>query len=201
MSENNLDLPYIAIIPYHVQADTSISDAAKLYFGQTVQLAKKTGYMWATDEQLAEMKGVSKRSIERWNNELEKAGHIRRVTGNYPVKNPDGSFSWIKKRKIYFNDGFAIPKPVPNPDPIPPESEEIPSKSVPLETAEKVRSLDTAEKVGSLDTVENGGIIKESLDEILKRQCDAPSAVVVFSSLSKLELDPQLLVKISKEYS
>lgn len=199
MQEYILELPYIAIIPYHVQCDTSISDAAKLYFGQIVQLAKKTGYMWATDKQLAEMKGVSVRSIERWNNELDKAGHIRRVTANYPKKNSDGSFEWIKKRKVYFNDAFAIPKPNPIKPEIPGEMDENTDS---IGSAENGLSLGTAENGLSLGSAENGGINKESLDEIYKLQCDVPSpSVVVFSSLLKLTLCPKLAVKISNEYS
>src|SRR5271163_4520085 len=119
MSDNSLELPYIAVVPYNVQIDENISDSCKLYYGQIVALAKKTGYMWATDDQLSEMKGVSKRTIERWHSELESAGYIKRVTANVPIKCQDGSFAWTKKRKVYFNDAFAVVKPpVPTTPPI-----------------------------------------------------------------------------------
>lgn len=190
MSENYLDLPYIAVIPYNVQSDDQLSDSCKLYYGQIVGFAKKTGYMWATDEQLSEMKGVSRRTIERWHTELESAGHIKRVTANVPVKGEDGSFFWTKKRKIYFNDGFSLVKPIV---PTPP----VPAETIPIEGV----LLETAKDDGTIGTAKFGGIIKESLDESLKIQCSAPEAVVVFSSLSKLELEPKLLVKISREYS
>jgi hypothetical protein len=199
MSENNLDFPYLAVIPYHVQADTNISDSCKLYYGQIVAFAKKTGYMWATDDQLAEMKGVSKRTIERWHTELESAGFIKRVTANVPVKGQDGAFSWTKKRKIYFNDAFALVKP-PLPS-TPPAEETIPPEESAPDPAKNDGSLEPDKNGGSYDTAKNGGIIKESLDESLKRQCSAPEAVVVFSSLTKLEIPSTLAVKILNEYS
>ncbi len=62
--------------------------------------------MWATDDQLAKMKGVSVRTIERWHTQLENSGHIRRETNNIPSKDAEGKLIWTKRRKIFFTDGF-----------------------------------------------------------------------------------------------
>lgn len=220
MTENTLDLPFIAVIPYNVQIDDSISDACKLYFGQIVGLAKLSGYMWATDEQLAEMKGVSKRTIERWNTELELAGHIRRETSNVPVKAKDGEFGWTKKRKIYFNDGFQRKE---NPQPKKPKEKPEESKSpdeifdevaMQMELESRLKqevndqfdpaknggSYGTDNFGGSYDPAKNGGIIRKPLEESLKEQCD-PSGSVVVQSLQRLEIQETLRVKICREYS
>ncbi|PWU06770.1 MAG: hypothetical protein C5B43_01270 [Verrucomicrobia bacterium] len=195
MLENHLELPYIAVIPYNVQIDTRLSDSAKLYYGQIIAFAKKTGYMWATDQQLADMKGVSKRSIERWNHELESAGHIKRVTANVPVKAKNGDFGWIKKRKIYFNEGFGFAKPA--------ESEKIPEteETEQIDSAENGVTIGSAENGVTIGSAENGGININLLDKSLKKQCDAPEAVVVFPSLSKLDIETSLAVKICNEHS
>lgn len=204
MSDHSLDLPYVAVIPYNVQIDSNLSDGAKLYFGQIVAFAKKCGYMWATDGQLAEMKGVSKRTIERWNQELDAAGHIRRVTANVPVKNPDGKYNWVKKRKIYFNDAFGLGPVKPNPDPLPLE------ETLPLEEAVLFEDSGSAENVLSLGSAENGaisgcvkndGITNNSLDQSLNLQPGAPPAVVVFSSLSKISISDELKIKITNDHS
>jgi hypothetical protein len=185
--ETHLELPFFANIPYNVQIDESLSDGAKIYFGQIIGLAKKFGYMWATDDQLAEMKKVSRRTIERWNSELEQAGFIRRETQNVPVKGPDNVFSWVKKRKIYFNDAMAFGSP---------KKLEIPEA---VDSAKDVGFLDTAKNDGTIGTAKNGGIINASLDSILKKQ-PAPLAVVV-SSLEKIQIQDSLKKKISQENS
>lgn len=96
-----LDLPHNAIIPYSVQIDKNLSDAAKIYYGQIMGLAKKEGYIYATDDQLAEMKGVSVRNIERWNMQLEKCGHLRRITHNEFHYDKEDKKQWRKHRKIF----------------------------------------------------------------------------------------------------
>lgn len=104
---HDLDLPYVALIPYAVLADTTLSDAAKIHFGILAGLAKKFGYCWASDESLAKMKGVTIRQINRWHEQLENAGFIKRETKSHMVPNGNHEFHWVKHRKIYVTDGFS----------------------------------------------------------------------------------------------
>jgi DNA-binding transcriptional regulator YhcF (GntR family) len=103
----DLDLPYVALVPYAVLSDPNLSDAAKIHFGILAGLAKKFGYCWASDDQLAKMKGVNVRQIKRWHEQLEKAGFIKRDTTNHLLPNETHDFKWVKKRKIFVNDGFS----------------------------------------------------------------------------------------------
>lgn len=213
-----LDVPYIAIIPYHVQTCTSISDAAKIYYGQITGLAQKTGYIWATDEQLAEMKSTCIRNVQRWNRELELAGFIRRETKNYPKKLPDDSCIWEKRRKIFVNTAFervtpttAPPEEIPG-EPDTPESVEAFEATARAEeieedsnnvcgTAKNVGSLEHDKFVGSLEHDKNGGIINTpSIDKSLKQQSPA-GGVVVPPSLNSLNISAKLKVKITKNHS
>ena len=190
MTPDDLDLPYVAIIPYNVQIDDSITDTCKLYYGQIVGLGKKCGYMWATDEQLAQMKGVSIRTIERWNTQLEHAGHITRDTKNYLCKDEKtGKDKWIKKRKVYFTDGFK-PKETLKKNDLKKDSE-----------PDKIDGSYEPDKIdGSYEPDTIGGIIKQSLEESLKEQYETAAPVVVFS-LNQLEIQDSLRNKISQEYS
>ncbi len=194
MSDYELDLPFIAFIPYNVQIDQSISDACKIYYGQIVGLAKKSGYMWATDQQLAKMKNVSIRTIERWNNQLENAGHIIRDTQNVPVKDESGNYKWIKKRKVFFNDGFqTVEKPKKE------VSKSEVSKKV-CETAIDVGTCEPDKNVGTCGPDKSGGIINTYLDNNTKKQCDSAKPVVV-SSFYELEIQEKLRNKILLKYS
>jgi hypothetical protein len=203
-----LDLPFNAIIPYHVQADENISDAAKIYFGQITGLAVRCGYIWATDEQLSEMKKVSIRNIQRWNKELEDGGFIVRETQNYPVKQEDGAFQWIKKRKIFVTPAFSREKKVGN---SPPEDEEWEreifsggdpgdSKNV-CGTAKNGGSIEPAKNGGSIEPAKNGGIINTSSNyAFLQQQENPPSPpVVVVPIISDEEEKRDLLAKYELE--
>jgi hypothetical protein len=182
----HLELPFFANIPYNVQIDENLSDGAKIYFGQIIGLAKKFGYMWATDDQLMQMKKVAKSTIERWHLELEKAGFIRRETHNVPIKDGEG-FSWIKKRKIYFNDAMAFGSP---------KKLELPEV---IDSPKNEGTIGTPKNEGTIGTPKNEGIINASLDSILKKQLE-PNEVVI-SSLEKIEISDTLRKKIRQEKS
>lgn len=107
-ADNSIDYPYLAVIPYNVLCDKQLDDRIKIYFGCLAALAKKEGYCYASDKSLAEMKGVSVRTIERWNQKLEKLGYINRVVKNIPYRNSDNRMLWKNSRRIYVNDGFSI---------------------------------------------------------------------------------------------
>ena len=184
MSSYSLELPYIASIPYKVQIHETLSFAAKLYFGQIVPLAHKYGYMFATDEQLSKMKGVSTRTIQRYHQELEDAGFIYRDTCNYPLKGEDGKFSWVKKRRIYITDAFTLPDEV------------LARKN----NSKKVTDTDTSG--GSLEHDTSGDIKIAYSIKHLDKQPVAPKEVVIFSCLEKLEeVSPYNLEKVCEEYS
>jgi hypothetical protein len=201
MSEKILDLPYVAIIPYNVQIDDTIPDACKIYYGQIVALTKKCGYMWATDKQLAEMKNTSEKNIQRWHGLLEASGHIKRVTKNQHVQNSDGTWHWQKKRKIYVNEGFSLPKTenVSN-DTEPSKTEDPePLKTEDPEPLKNEGSYEPLKNEGSYEPLKNEGIINNSLDVISKQQ--RPTSNVVVVSLEKLDISEAMRIKLSNEYS
>ena len=108
-SEENskkLYIPYICSIPYEVRIDNHIPDPAKIYFGELCGIAKKGGVIWATDEELAEMKGTDERTIKRWNKALEERGYILKETFQKPYYNEDGKMRHRKRRKIYLGEAL-----------------------------------------------------------------------------------------------
>ena len=153
----DLELPFIASIPYSVQIDDSLSDGAKLYFGQIVGLSRKYGYIFATDEALAKMKNVNIRNIERWNKALEDAGHITRETQNVPERDDSGKWIWKKKRKIYVTEGFSHKKE---------PKEEYSNKD--CGTAKNGGTEETAKNGGTEESAKNGGYNKTLLNKHLE---------------------------------
>jgi hypothetical protein len=197
MSDFVLELPYIAHIPYNVQIDESLSDSAKLYFGQIVHLSIKTGYIWATDKQLADMKKVSIRTIERWHKELADAGHIVRECQNIPV-NTENGLIWEARRKIYVNPAF-YPR---HPNEKKKTNENFESESNnDCGAAKNGGSTGTAKNGGSTGTAKNGGLKDSTLDGIDRLQPASAEVVVISPHLEKLEISESLAKKISKEYS
>ena len=110
MDAKTLELPYRISIPREVLSDKTLQHGARLHYGLITALAKKEGYCWATDEQLADAWQVSVKTIEKWNRSLQKAGHIRRETESKQYKEKerqDGKkcrWLWKKRRRIYVCD-------------------------------------------------------------------------------------------------
>jgi len=102
-----IEFPYISIIPYNVMSDKNLNPSSKLHFGCLSALAKKVGYCYATDEQLAEMHKVDESQIKRWNKNLEESGYISRETKSISYRNKEGKLLWKKYREIYIGDGFS----------------------------------------------------------------------------------------------
>ncbi len=81
--EYKLRIPQFCILRIPIQECTNVSGDAKVYFGQLSAL-EDSYFVWGdpfnpTDEMLSEMKGVSLRTIQRWNKELEDNGFISRI--------------------------------------------------------------------------------------------------------------------------
>lgn len=104
--QTRLEFPYLAVIPYAVLSDKDLQPNAKLFYGCLVGLAKREGYCWASDKQLAEMFGVREREIHRWLSRLEEKGFIFRETENLPHKENE-VFFWEKRRKIHISEAFS----------------------------------------------------------------------------------------------
>lgn len=192
---STLDLPYIATIPYNVQADETLPDSVKLFFGQITGLSVKCGYIWATDQQLADMKGTPLPNIQRWLKLLETKGFIRRQTYNTHVKTEDGSWKWKKNRKIFIEDGF---KSKQNPK----TEEEVDKNQEDSELIKNDESIELIKNDESIELIKNDELIINPSDVNLKLQSDVASRVVVFpDSLDLLELDLSFKLKICNEYT
>jgi hypothetical protein len=184
MSE--LELPFIASIPYSVQIDDSIPDAVKIYFGQIVGLSRKYGYIFATDEALAEMKNTSPKNIERWNKILEDAGHIRRETRNEHIKDENGKYFWKKKRKIYVTEGFSRKKE--------PKEEDSNNFSEPLKNEGIIEPL---KNEGIIEPLKNEGYNNTLLNKHLEQQ---QAVGVFFDCLKDIDILGHEKAWLSKHY-
>jgi len=67
---------YYAVIPSNVRYSKSVSNGAKLLFGEITCLCNTKGYCWATNTYFAELYTASNRTISRWISELAAAGFI-----------------------------------------------------------------------------------------------------------------------------
>ncbi len=101
-SNSTLYLPVLCVVPIEARRDKTLTDAAKIYLGELNVLAQGYGYCWASDENLAQMKGVCLRTIKNWNTELTAGGYITRDTWRSHVMSPEtGKLELKTKRKIY----------------------------------------------------------------------------------------------------
>jgi hypothetical protein len=170
-----LELPDVAVIPAFIRKNKNLTDAVKIYYGELTVLSYKYGYCFATDEQLAEMKEVSVRTIERWNEQLQQEGLIRRETRNTLSDPHSKKFKWIKTRRIFMTTPL--------------------SKNV-TESDKNGGSIEPDKNGGSIEPDKNGGINTKQ-----KNKQQTKPKVVVFSSLSNLNISPSLCIQISSNYS
>jgi len=65
-----------AVIPAFVRYDQKLSNNAKLLYGELRALTNAYGFCWASNEYFAALYQVDVRTIKRWLQNLEDAGHI-----------------------------------------------------------------------------------------------------------------------------
>ena len=65
-----------AVIPAYVRYDPKLSNNAKLLYGELRALTNAYGFCWASNEYFAALYQVDVRTIKRWLENLENAGHI-----------------------------------------------------------------------------------------------------------------------------
>ena len=179
-SENipkKLDHPYLATIPYNVLSDKSLTDGAKLHFGYITALCKNEGYCWATNEQLAEVQGKSKKTISGYNSELKNNGHIIIEADHRPYKTEEEKLLWKNCKKIYVDIAFV--------------RKEIIKKGNPIVT-KTLPSMDSNENVTSLSIKDKykKSIERESLENIELKALGIDSIAINFSKkYSKEKID------------
>lgn len=86
-------------VSLEIRIDKKICDEAKIYYSELDALTIHINPLTATDEELAEMKGVSVESIKLWHEQLESCGWLMFKTYQEPVQTEFGKGS-ITKRKI-----------------------------------------------------------------------------------------------------
>lgn len=97
-----LYLPKYCVVPLAARENEILSDSSKIYLGELAVLSNKFDYLAYTDEQLADMKGVSVRTIKSWHADFEREGFIRRDTWREHYKNPKGNGLLVRsRRKLY----------------------------------------------------------------------------------------------------
>jgi hypothetical protein len=67
---------YYAIIPANIRYDAEITPNAKLLYAEITALSNQQGFCWANNQYFASLYGVSVRTVQRWLEELSRAGHI-----------------------------------------------------------------------------------------------------------------------------
>jgi len=200
-TENNkskkLYLPRFCIVPLQARLDKSLNDAAKIYLGELNALSNKFGYCYASDEQLAEMKQVSVRTIERWNKDLQERGFLIRDTTHTHVKTEKG-VEVRKSRKMYVieNPSNKVAEP---PDlsvrSVPPN---LSVRSVPTKMAvinkEPLNQEHNNNRPPPPDDQEHPPSKPKSMPPAAAAQ-----AVVVFSCFDELDVSQAVKIRLSKE--
>ena len=69
---------YYAVIPAAVRYDAELQSGCKLMYGEITALANADGFCWAKNAYFADLYGTSIRTVQRWINQLETRGYIRR---------------------------------------------------------------------------------------------------------------------------
>lgn len=67
---------YTALLPPAVRYDQELRPAAKLLYAEVSAMADVTGFCWATNRYLAELQGLTKRTVQLLLGELEEHGYI-----------------------------------------------------------------------------------------------------------------------------
>jgi len=101
--KTKLYLPAYCIMQIEIRECSQVSESAKIYFGELSVLASKYQHIPYSDEQLAEMKKVSIRTIKRWHVELKEAGFIVSEEKNIPYKNEEEKWLWKNSRRMFLN--------------------------------------------------------------------------------------------------
>lgn len=97
--------PKYCLVPLAARTNPNIPAKAQIYLGELNILTNEYGYCWASDEQLAEMQGVSLRTIEGWHKILEDEGFIKRDTyRKHEVNDETKKLEIRTERKIYVID-------------------------------------------------------------------------------------------------
>lgn len=73
----DMDEPnFYAIIPADVRYNKSLTQGAKLLYGEITALCNQKGFCWASNLYFAQLYDVNERSIQRWINSLKDNGYI-----------------------------------------------------------------------------------------------------------------------------
>lgn len=69
---------FYAVIPADVRYDTRLTANAKLLYGEITALCNMHGFCWAKNDYFSKLYNTSERSIQRWIEDLETCGYIRK---------------------------------------------------------------------------------------------------------------------------
>lgn len=102
---------YWAVLPAKVRYDKNLRPNAKLLYAEITALAGAAGYCWATNEYLAQLFGISARTVSDLIGTLAKSGYVRVEVLRDPVTNE------VQERRIWVDfdapeDGGDVPPPL-----------------------------------------------------------------------------------------
>ncbi len=89
---------YYAVIPANVRYDKELTPNAKLLYAEITALTNEKGYCWANNNYFSKLYKVSKVSISKWINQLDKKGYIQ-LKLVYKKKTKQ-----IQERRLYIVD-------------------------------------------------------------------------------------------------
>ena len=99
---------YWAVLPASVRYDEALSANAKLLYAELSALAQIDGYCWASNQHLADLFGVDKKTVSRLISTLAERGYIR-----VDVERNDAG--QVVKRKVYTGLFSVVSKDTPSP--------------------------------------------------------------------------------------
>ncbi len=112
MNQKFQELAFDVVIPSHLIVNPNLEPNAKLFYGLVRNLTKLEGYCYASNQYLADMMEVDKRTVQRWIESLEENNYIE-------IFDREGFES---KRKIFISNKFlqrdiSVTPPVTNVSP------------------------------------------------------------------------------------
>ena len=182
-TRQKLYLPHWCIIPEEIKNDDSISDAEKIFFGDLTVLSNEKGFCWGKDEEFAELKKKSIRTIQRFFENLENNGYILREVIQISYRSIDGALRWKKDRKIWV--GKAKLKKFPN-------TTKMADTSNSVEKQKFKKFPNTTQMAGSYEHDKNGEFYKEENKNQIKKLTN-PST----PQSPKPKVEPKKLVSFS----
>lgn len=96
---DNKDIRTYSVIPSYIMYDNTITPGSRLLYGTITNLSNWKGYCFATNRYLADLFGITTRTIGRYLSELEKRGYVETELIRKANKEVEERRIWITEIK------------------------------------------------------------------------------------------------------